>query len=111
MLLWHQPWRQQSKVLPTNQKTVSGLLWTNESSGRPPAPVHEELDEDDEDADQHAQPQHDEAPAEQGEAVGLPVLLLALPSLAVLRSRPVPVSVVYLLIRHYNNFHLPLKLF
>ena len=68
-------------------------------SGCAPAPVHEELYEDDEDADQHAHPQQDEAPAEQGEAVGLPVLLLGLRSLGVVRSRPVSVSEIFRLFR------------
>ena len=58
----------------------------------PGAPVHEELEEDDEDAGEHGEAEQDEAPAEHGEAVGLPVLLLTLLSLSVLRPRPISVS-------------------
>ena len=41
-----------------------------------PAPVHQELDKDHEDADEHGEPHQDEAPAEHGEAVGLGLHLL-----------------------------------
>ena len=37
----------------------------------PGAPVHEELEEDDEDAGEHGEAEEDEAPAEHGEAVRL----------------------------------------
>ena len=30
VLLWHRPWHQHNKV-STNERTVSGLIWTNES--------------------------------------------------------------------------------
>ena len=71
------------------------LRWSRNNhitSGCSPAPVHKELYEDHEDADQHPEPEEDEAPAEQGEAAGLPVLLLTLLSLSVLRARPISVS-------------------
>ena len=71
------------------------LGWSGKNqicSGCPPSPVHQKLYEDHEDTDQHSEPQEDEAPAEQGEAVWLPVLLLAWLSLTLFRARPIPVS-------------------
>ena len=68
---------------------MTSVVW-GVRSGRSPAPVHKELDEDDEDTDQHAQPHQDEAPAEDWEAVGLPVSLLAGGHLGHLRPVPVP---------------------
>ena len=41
-----------------------------------PAPVHQQLDQDHEHADEHGEPHQDEAPAEHGEAVGLRLRLL-----------------------------------
>ena len=41
-----------------------------------PAPVHQKLNQDHEDADEHSEPHQDEAPAEHGEAVGLWLHLL-----------------------------------
>ena len=51
---------------------------SRENPGRllAPAPVHQELDKDHEDADEHGEPHQDEAPAEHGEAVGLGLHLL-----------------------------------
>ena len=74
------------------------LGWSGKNhicSGCPPSPVHQKLYKDHEDTDQHSEPQEDEAPAEQGEAVGLPVLLLGLLSLTLFRPRPIPVSENY----------------
>ena len=59
-------------------------------SGGPPAPVHQELHEDNQNTDKHSQAQEDEAPAEHREAVGLPLLLLDLLHLGLIR--PLPVS-------------------
>ena len=74
------------------------LGWSGKNqicSGCPPSPVHQKLYKDHEDTDQHSEPQEDEAPAEQGEAVGLPVLLLAWLSLTLFRPRPIPVPENY----------------
>ena len=58
--------------------------------GRAPAPVHQELEEDDKNTDKHGETEEYEAPPEHREAVGFSVRLLARIHLSWLKPISVP---------------------
>ena len=62
---------QKYKCFNINARAVA----VTRSRGLAPAPVHQQLDQDHEHADEHGEPHQDQAPAEHGEAVGLRLML------------------------------------
>ena len=61
------------KIFERKWQTKLQITKSNSFSSCAPAPVHQELDEDNEDTDQHDHPHHDQTPPEHWETVGLRV--------------------------------------